>query len=243
MEENNSTLMLPWSKEELVTLSAVISIIITVSLLGNLLIIIVLLKGKRLRSNFANQLVLSLAITDVTTAFFPMNYQLATFVDISLITNGGLLCSAGGLISYVLFLVSILTLVMLSLDRFMALGKPLKYNQHLTVKLKTFIITYPWAHGSIFGVLCGVFIPIKFDPVSMDCGLGWKDRQLWFIVIVFALNFVIPFVVLAVMSVMTFRLVKNQNKILVAGRVRGDVGLGARASKTHCMTRKRGKVK
>jgi len=139
----------------------------------------------------------------------------------------------------IFFLVSILTMMMLSVDRFMALGYPLKYNLHLTDKVKFFMITYPWVHGSVFGILCGTFFPIRFDPVSMDCGLNWKERQLWFIITVLTINFVIPFTLLAVMNLMTLRLVRCQNRIFVRQTSSQEVGFGVRM--IACMARKRGK--
>lgn len=234
MKDENSTLHPSRSKEEWITLSVLTFLVMLLSLCGNLLIVVVLLKTRRLRCTFANQLVLSLAITDVATAVLPMNYQLATFLKVSLISREGLVCMAGGLSSYVLFLISMFTLVMLSIDRFLALGCPLKYVLHLTIKVKAIMIAYPWIHGALFGILCGVFVPIKFDPMSMDCGIGWKNREDWFIVSVLSVNFVVPFVLLTIMNVMTFRLVRSQNNNSLFRETTEEVGLA-------CMTKRRGK--
>lgn len=204
-----------WSPEETVSLSVIISLVMISSFLGNLLIILVFVKYKRLLSSFANKLVLSLAVADLATTCFPVNYQLAIVLDITLVSKEGMLCTIGGLASYAIFLISILTKVMLSIDRFIALGYPLKYNLRIKSSVKAFMVAYPWIHGVLFGVFCGILIDIKFDPASRDCGLVWRERHIGFTISVLIAHFVLPLALLVVMNAMTLRLVRSQNRVLV----------------------------
>jgi hypothetical protein len=238
MERTAAASFPTWSPEETITFSLIFSMIMIASLLGNLLIIVVFVKAKRLISSFANKLVLSLAVADLATALFPMNYQLAAVVDVSLISREGVLCTMGGLSSYTGFLISILTMVMLSVDRFIALGYPLKYNLRISSSVKAFMIAYPWIHGALFGIFCGIFIKIKFDPGSMDCGLSWKERHVGFVIFVLFIHFVVPFAMLTVMNAMTLRLVRCQNRVVIRQESTGDMGIGRAAD----VGRRRGKT-
>ncbi|KAK3733196.1 hypothetical protein QZH41_007271 [Actinostola sp. cb2023] len=42
---------------------------------------------------FANKLIMSLAMADFLTAAFPLSYQLATVIDVRIISDGGVLCT------------------------------------------------------------------------------------------------------------------------------------------------------
>lgn len=202
----------PRKKEETIGLSVSLAVIIAFSVFSNFLLIFVFLKNKRLRDSFANKLILSLAVADFTTASFPLSYQLATILDVTIISNGGLLCSIGGLLSYSTFSVSVLNMVMLSVDRFVALGYPLQYNLRMTSKVKIFMITYPWIHGALFFILCGSILEVKFDRKGLDCGLSWSERPMVFTLSILLIHVGIPFVLLLVLNTWTLCLVRAQNR-------------------------------
>jgi hypothetical protein len=200
------------SSIESITLSVSLALIIAFSVFGNFLLIISFLKNKRLRASFANKLILSLAVADFTTASFPMSYQLATILNVKIISNGGVICTIGGLASYSFFFTSTFTMVMLCIDRFVALGYPLQYNLRMTSKVKIFMITYPWIHGALFFILCGSILEVKFDRKGLDCGLSWSERPMVFTLSILLIHVGIPFVLLLVLNTWTLCLVRAQNR-------------------------------
>ncbi|XP_031554116.1 melanopsin-like [Actinia tenebrosa] len=202
----------PRSSVELITLSLSLALIIALSVFGNLLLILSIFKNERLRASFANKLILSLAIADFLTASFPMSYQLATVVNVNIISNGGVVCTIGGLATYSFFFTSTFTMIMLCIDRFVALGYPLHYNLRITSRVKIFMIAYPWVHGSLFAILCGSLLDINFDPKGLDCGLGWHKRPMAFTLSVLMIHVGMPFVLLLVLNTRTLFLVRAQNR-------------------------------
>ena len=184
------------SNVEIISLSVVLAIIIVLSVCGNFLLILAFIRNQRLLSSFANKLIMSLAMADFLTAVFPLSYQLATVIDVRIISDGGVLCTIGGLTSYSFFFISVFTLVMLSVDRFVALGFPLRYIQLMKPKLKVFMIAYPWVHGTLFSIICASFLEIKFSPDSFDCGLSWRKRSMAFTLSILLFHVVIPLILI-----------------------------------------------
>lgn len=214
---NSSLLEHPFhlrSKTAVIIFSFFISVIIFLSVCGNVLLISAILKSPRFRSSFPNKLIVSLAMADFLTAAFPLSYQLATVVNIHLISNGGLLCKVGGLATYALFYASLLNMVMLSLDRFVALGLPLQYSLRMTFKIRTVILAYPWIHSALFYIFCFIFVDVEFEWKSLACGFTWDKAPLGFNLYVLLVHVTLPFIVLTVLCAWTVHLVRSQNKQL-----------------------------
>lgn len=212
---NSSTLdhALPFrSKTFVITLSFFMALIIILSVSGNILMISAIMRSHRLRSAFANKLITSLALSDFLTAAIPLTYQLVTVLDISLISNGGLLCTIGGLSAYAFFYVSLMTMVMLSVDRFVALGFPLQHSLRMTFKVRTVMLSFPWVHTTLFCIFALIYTDIEFDWESMSCGFSWDKVPMGFTLYLLLVHVSIPFVVLFVLCSWTVRLVRLQNK-------------------------------
>ncbi|XP_048575771.1 rhodopsin, GQ-coupled-like [Nematostella vectensis] len=207
---NNTTLSR--SPQEILALASSLSIIIILSISGNALVIYVFITNRQLCSSLSNKLILSLAVADLTTAAFPMLYQLITVADVSLIQHGGPLCSVGGVASYSFFFVSVITLVMLSVERFLALGFPLKYSSIVSRRVKAFIIWYPWLHSLVFAVLCLAWFGIKYDPHGFDCGLRWRTRPFYFTFSVVFIHIALPLTLLTALNICTLCLVRRQHQ-------------------------------
>lgn len=199
------------SKEEIIGLSVSLSIIITMSLIGNSLLLLIF-KDHRLRSIFANKLIMNLAIADFLTAAFAMTYQLATVIDVHLISDSGMLCKLGSMISYVTFSISVVSMMLLSLDRYIALGYLLKYQTKLTPIVKCFLLAIPWTWGLIVTSIFTVFLSkFNFDLVGLDCGLLWSPRPYGFAAIM-SFQVGIPFSSLLALNLRTLCLVRKQNR-------------------------------
>lgn len=203
------------SKEENIGLSVSLAFIIVASLVGNFLLIFIFIKNARLRSSIANKLIMSLAAADFMTAAFPLIYQFVTIIDVSVISQGGFLCTLGGLFSYTTFSISIMTMVMLTIDRFLALGYPMRYTAFVTPRVKLAMITYPWLHGALLTIGFAPTGYVTFDPEGLDCGLTWRERAIAFAASFMAIHVALPFVVLLVLNSRTLWLVRKQNRSIL----------------------------
>ncbi|XP_020910880.1 melanopsin [Exaiptasia diaphana] len=205
---NNDTITR--SSLEIISLSVSLAIIVALSLFGNFLLILAFIRNGRLRASFANKLIMSLAMADFLTAAFPLTYQLATVINNDIIRNGGFLCTVGGLTSYSFFFTSVFTLVMLSVDRFLALGFPLRYNRWMNPKTKVVIIAYPWIHGALFFILCAATLEVTYQP--FDCSLSWSTRPLAFTLSIMMIHVGFPLCILIALNTWTQILVRAQNR-------------------------------
>lgn len=204
------------SQASTVLLSFFMSIIILLSVVGNILLISAIVRSHRLRSSFPNKLITSLAIADLLTASFPLTYLLATVINVNLISNGGLLCVMGSLSAYTFFYVSVLTMVMLSVDRFIALGFPLQYSIRVTSKVRLTMLAYPWVHSACFCVFSLIYTDIEFEWESMACGFPWKKIPQGFTLYLLLFHVSIPFGLLFLLSSWTVHLVRAQNKEILS---------------------------
>lgn len=208
------------SKLEIIAFSVSLAIIIFLSLCGNFLLISAFIRSRRLRYSFANKLIMSLAVTDFMTAAFPLSYQLSTVIDVKLISHGGLLCQLGGMASYAFYFISLATLVMLSVDRFIALGFPLRYRYMMNQRVKVAMVSFPWCHGTLFVILCVSFMEIKFHLNGFDCGLEWSSLPMVFNLGMLMIYLGIPLILLTVLNTWTLILVRGQNKRILDYRLR-----------------------
>jgi len=204
------------SDVEVILLSVSLTIIIALSLCGNFLLILAFIRNYRLRASFANKLIMSLAVADFLTAALPLTYQLSTVINVHLISNEGLLCTIGGLTSYSFFFTSVYTLVMLGIDRFIALGFPLRYNSYINMKVQIFMISYPWFHGFMFLILTGSLLKVDYNPTSYDCSLSWSDRPMSFTLTILLIHIGAPLFLLIVLNTWTQCLVRAQNRHMMA---------------------------
>lgn len=122
--------------------STVMVSIIVVSIFGNLLIIVAVMRHRKLRV-ITNYYVISLALADMFIAMFVMtfNFSVQFFEEWKF---GYFMCDFWNSIDVYLSTVSILHLCCISVDRYYAIVKPLKYNIHMTKKVVAMMIAGTW---------------------------------------------------------------------------------------------------
>lgn len=124
--------------------------IIVVSILGNLLIIVAVMRHRKLRV-ITNYYVISLAFADMLIAVFVMTFNFSVqYFDRWIF--GYFMCDFWNSIDVYLSTVSILHLCCISVDRYYAIVKPLKYNIHMTKKVVAMMITATWTCPSLLMV-------------------------------------------------------------------------------------------
>ena len=99
-------------------------------------------------------------------------------------------------------------------DRFYASSDPLLYRIRITFKISVGMVTYPWVHAAAFGLGTGLGIDVAYDPISKDCGLGWRKRHIALSLFLFLLHVLGPFLFLLVSTVLLFRRLKSHNERL-----------------------------
>ncbi|XP_061641666.1 cholecystokinin receptor-like isoform X2 [Phyllopteryx taeniolatus] len=191
-------------KTEMDTLRIVLYILIfLLGVFGNLLIIIVLILNKRMRT-VTNSFLLSLAISDLMMAIFCMPFTLIPNILEDFIF-GAAMCKTVGYFMGLSVSISTFSLVAIAIERYSAICNPLKSRAWQTRSHAYRVITATWVLSLLIMIPYPVFSIIKTFPkangtVGHMCRLTWPSHhaeQSWYVLLLFILFF-IPGVVMAV---------------------------------------------
>ncbi|XP_041821913.1 trace amine-associated receptor 13c-like [Chelmon rostratus] len=129
----------------LYTLLALVSLL-TVKL--NLLVIISISHFRQLRTP-TNTLLLSLAVSDMLVGLLVMPIEGLRYVETCWLL-GWLMCTLTPYVSYCLLSVSVGHMVLISVDRYVAICYPLLYSSRITLNRVNFLISLCWACSMIY---------------------------------------------------------------------------------------------
>ncbi|CAG2117549.1 unnamed protein product [Medioppia subpectinata] len=116
--------------------------IMIIGIFGNLAIICLILKLKSLRKTHINLFILNMAIADLLTTLFCPWMALVDVIHQNYVL-GPVFCKLEGFIKMLCLLASVLSLVIISVDRFIAIAYPFK--RHLNKKASYLIIFAIWS--------------------------------------------------------------------------------------------------
>lgn len=201
-----------WTNTEKWCLAVTLGFLIIFGLCGNLLVTIVILRFKRLRRYVNSYLILNLAISDFLTTSISMPYQLATVLDLSIISHNGVLCKVGGILSYPFYISSTVTLVMLAIERHIAVSDPLRYVSRVTTRTISIMIAFAWFQAVFFCILFAILGNVEFSKKSFDCGVTWEGTPLWLRLLALIMNVVLPHLLLLIMSLRVLTIARKQMK-------------------------------
>ncbi|XP_014678717.1 PREDICTED: 5-hydroxytryptamine receptor 1D-like [Priapulus caudatus] len=137
---------------------AVLSLIIVSAVVGNVLVIVAVGVNKRLRT-VTNCFVVSLAFADLLVSTTVAPFAIAAEVT-SQWTFGRVVCDIYTSLDVLLCTASILNLCCISVDRYMAVTRPLTYAASRTTSLALLMVAAAWVMSAV----------ITLPPV-----IGWRD--------------------------------------------------------------------
>lgn len=125
-------------------------LIFAISTVGNLLVVIIMLKDRRLRSVAINQFIVSMAMADLLTSLFNMTVEIWIHIKKAAGrqifwfdgAGGVVLCKGIVFVQGLSMACSVLTLIAIAVNRFFAVFYPLKMG--FTKSLSTFTIAFIW---------------------------------------------------------------------------------------------------
>ncbi|XP_019867648.1 octopamine receptor beta-2R [Aethina tumida] len=135
--------------------------IIIISIFGNLLVIVSVMRHRKLRI-ITNYYVISLALADMLVAMFAMTFNFSVQIfDEWLFSD--FMCDVWNSLDVYFSTASILHLCCISVDRYYAIVKPLKYMQTMTKKVVALMILNTWTSPAL----------LSFVPIFM----GWYTTE------------------------------------------------------------------
>ncbi|XP_028254701.1 cholecystokinin receptor-like [Parambassis ranga] len=172
------------------------SLIFLLSAFGNLLIIVVLMLNKRMRT-VTNSFLLSLAVSDLMMAIFCMPFTLIPNILGDFIF-GAAMCK---IITYLMGLsvsISTFSLVAIAIERYSAICNPLKSRAWQTRSHAYRVIAATWVVSLLIMVPYPVYsalgsFPKKNGTVGHTCRLFWPSHeaeQAWYVLLLIILFFI-----------------------------------------------------
>lgn len=197
---------------EQTVLATVLILIIIFSLYGNGGMLIVLYKNDRMW-NSTNILIGNLAVVGVLTTFFIMPLSLTSMTLRRWPFAEGPICKFNAFLASQFLLYTIFIHTMLSIDKYYAVVKPL--SRAMTVRrtwLSNFVL---WTIATFMSL--GPLIHIgeyNYNRTALICGVGFpKDRlDSTYMLILFAIGFIIPNIVNAIVYFRVFSTVRQHTQ-------------------------------
>ncbi|KAJ6652303.1 hypothetical protein lerEdw1_012713 [Lerista edwardsae] len=170
------------------------SAIFLLSVCGNVLIIVVLVLNRRLRT-VTNSFLLSLALSDLMVAVFCMPF---TFIPNLMRTFvfGKAVCKAVAYLMGMSVSVSTFSLVAIAIERYNAICNPLQSRVWQTRSHAYRVIVVTWLLSALLMVPYPVYsttVPLPTQPAASQCVHNWpgdQAKQAWYVLLLIALFFV-----------------------------------------------------
>ncbi|CAH1273240.1 GALR2 [Branchiostoma lanceolatum] len=179
-------------------------LIVLLGVVGNLMVIVVILKGRQLRST-TNVFILNLSISDFLFIVCTVPFTLVIQLDQNWIF-GDVWCKVMHYSQYVSCLLSIYTLVVMSMDRYLAIVHPLSSVRYRRVRHAGAVV------GAMWPIILVSMVPVLLSAsvVGADaCDLGYlvipesKNCLLFnspeFVIVFFAVAYAVPLSAIVVM--------------------------------------------
>ncbi|XP_066997355.1 octopamine receptor beta-2R isoform X1 [Anabrus simplex] len=160
-----------WTSVLLVVLKAgAMGFIIIAAILGNLLVIVSVMRHRKLRV-ITNYFVVSLAFADMLVAMVAMTFNASVQLTGRWLF-GYFMCDVWNSLDVYFSTASILHLCCISVDRYYAIVKPLKYPINMTKRVVAIMILNTWISPAIIS-----FVPIFLGWYTTDENKDYRERH------------------------------------------------------------------
>jgi len=199
-----------------ITLYGTISyiLIFIIGAVGNFCVILVLAKEKEMR-NFTNYLLANLSIADLFVLFFCVPIGLHDLYAKERWYLGKMMCYLIGFFENCMGLASILSILFITIDRYLVICRPLKVKSVINLKRTCRIIVFIWI-TSILLNLPFIFLSQYKEKKYFDCSTGYtcilKADYLISYYYILAIYFFFYFIIAIVLLIMYYKIFGFLNK-------------------------------
>lgn len=211
--EHSSTLDLDWSSTaDSVVKVVLISLIVCLSLFGNVVVLLVFQRKPQLL-HVANRFVLNLLLADLLQTILVMPFAIAAAVPVVWPLDARL-CQALVVPMHLFAFAGVNTIIIVSVDRYLAIIHPLSYPTRMTPHLGTNLIVFTWVLSFLQSTppLYGWGV-IDFDRHQRVCTVVWSS-SLSYSAVVSTFSFWLPVLVMLGCYWMVFRAARRQNALV-----------------------------
>ncbi|XP_065112701.1 trace amine-associated receptor 4-like [Paramisgurnus dabryanus] len=200
-----------------VAMYAFISLMILMTVFGNLLIIISISHFKQLQSP-THLIVQSLAVCDCLLGSLVIPYSMVRSVE-GCWFLGDVICKVQSSLDVTFCFSSLIHLSLISIDRYLAICDPLRYKMRITNNTVTVLITLTWIFSFVYSfsvVFSGVSaVGLEAYVLQVSCfgGCAALFNKEWGLISIILL-FIIPGTIMSSLYIIIFNVVKKHAKVL-----------------------------
>lgn len=194
--------------------ATIMGLIIIASIFGNLLVIVSVMRHRKLRI-ITNYFIVSLAFADMLVAMFAMTFN-ASVQIFNRWLFGYFMCDVWNSLDVYFSTASILHLCCISVDRYYAIVKPLRYPIYMTKRVVAIMILITWISPAIIS-----FVPIFMGWYTTGPNLVYREKNpdecdfivnKWYAVLSSSISFWIPCTIMIFTYLAIFREANRQEK-------------------------------
>ena len=209
---------------ERVVIPCLFTFVVVLGVIGNTLVLVVVLKNQSYRQTTTNLYILNLSIADLLFLIFCVPFHAVIYTVLSW-PFGKFMCKFAHLFQFLSMIASVLTMVAMSTERFMAIVYPIRTKHMRTPLSALFVSILTW----VVAAMVAFPFPIVYIAKERDTGFGesiiicaddWQiigashdDKAIYFLML-FLLSYMIPLVIIVLMSVLTIRHLSSSNPVL-----------------------------
>lgn len=218
--QNITILTSTWNQTKVISFAVFLIIIDILAVLGNLLVIVVVLRTKELRRREANLFLLNLSTADLSIGLSILPVSIVTLVNPLFLNSYPTVKTFLGFGNFSFCICSIMSLTLLSLDRYFAIIYPYRYVELLTHKRVCFICMFSWLYSMLFS------LPPMFGVGSYSCfipNLDFCQRADWtsyktatFAFLVLGLTYVLSLMAMGISYWKVFKVARHHSRQITA---------------------------
>ena len=197
---------------EAILVPIIFSFMVLLGGIGNILVMVVVIKNKNQFKNTTNLFILNLAVADLLFLIFCVPFHAIIYTGLGW-PFGEFMCKFVHFVQYSSMVASILTLVAMSFDRYLAVGYPLRTKHMRTPKKALCVAICVWVLSVLIALPWLVFYTVRIysnlGPKEVticadDWGKASSSRPTYFLLL-FILGYAIPLVTISILSTLMVR--------------------------------------
>ena len=188
----------PWTTTFYIFLAITEIIIAILALLFNSIVIYAFMAYKKLRTSATNYFVISLAVSDLLTSGLVTTFKADSTLKYQMWTHGEFMCNLYTTMYLLAVPSTVINLCAFTVDRFLVLRMPLRYNSLMPPKRAAFIIGCLWIYAVIWACLPVMGWKAHADAPSVQDGFCYFGTKRAYNITVNIINFLLPMIFMAI---------------------------------------------
>ena len=199
-----------WEQAFYVFLKIAEAVIIAVALFCNFMVVFAFIFYKKLRTSVTNYFVISLAVSDILTSALVTPFELESYFKNHLWTHGEFMCSLYTTMYLLAVPSSVINLCAVTVDRYLVLRMPLRYNSLMPPRRVLSIIVFLWIYAIIWACLPVMGWSLHEPVISNGICYFISTRE--YNVTVNIVNFLLPMIFMAIFWSFIYAIVYQHRK-------------------------------